>query len=395
MKSEKEVLTLVELFYNFVISTLVGLFGLHLLTKKGLLASKFLGLCFLVFCIRIVMAYFVTGGRVIEYPHAFMLVSPIHFIAGPVGFLFVYFMLYPKRKFRVWQAVLFIPFVLHTLELLPFYFGPVEDKIKQINLMLKYKSLVDFPGTVTFFSPRVLSIIKVTLSTSYALASFALVMYYIQKNRVLVKVNRFLVNWLLCYTALGLLSAVFVIAYVLEIIGFNNLQFSYSDLLMHLAAFVNVVVVLMRPALLDGVTFQSLVSRLHQEDRQAAPDEDAEKLQKYEQYAAQLEKYFATARPFLTEDVSLEDTAKKIGIPARDLSRTVHYMYHLSYPDFVNSWRINYIVAQRKEQELWKTFSQDVLAEQSGFGSRQGLHNAINRLHGTTPATFFAQKDAE
>ena len=44
MKSEKEVLTLVELFYNFVISTLVGLFGLHLLTKKGLLASKFLGL---------------------------------------------------------------------------------------------------------------------------------------------------------------------------------------------------------------------------------------------------------------------------------------------------------------------------------------------------------------
>ena len=164
---------------------------------------------------------------------------------------------------------------------------------------------------------------------------------------------------------------------------------------MHLAAFVNVVVVLMRPALLDGVTFQSLVSRLHQEDRQATPDEDAEKLQKYEKYAAQLEKYFATARPFLTEDVSLEGIAKKIGVPARDLSRAVHYMYHLSYPDFVNSWRINYILEQRKGNELWKTFSQDVLAEQSGFGSRQGLHNAINRLYGTTPATFFAQKDAE
>lgn len=395
MKSEKEVLILVELFYNFVISTLVGLFGLHLLTKKGLLTSKFLGLYFVIFCIRIAMAYFVTGGRVIEYPHAFMLVSPIHFIAGPVGFLFVYFMLYPKRKFRVWQAVLFIPFVLHTLELLPFYFGPVEDKINQINLMLKYKSLVDFPGTVTFFSPRVLSIIKVTLSTGYALASFVLVVSYILKNKILVKANRFLVNWLLCYTALGLLSAVFVIAYVLEIIGFNNLQFSYSDLLMHLAAFVNIVVVLMRPALLDGVTFQSLVSRLHQEDRQAAPDEDAEKLQKYEQYAAQLEKYFVTDKPFLTEDVSLEGTAKKIGIPTRDLSRTVHYMYHLSYPDFVNSWRINYILEQRKGNELWKTFSQDVMAEQSGFGSRQGLHNAINRLHGMTPSTFFAQKDAE
>lgn len=393
MKIELEVLILVELFYDFVISTLVGLFGLHLLTKKGLLASKFLGLYFLIFCLRIVMAYFITGGRILEYPHVFMLVSPIHFLAGPVGFLFVYFMLYPKGKFRVWQGILFIPFLLHTLELLPYFFGPVEDKIYEINLMLKYKSLIDFPGTVTFFSPKVLSFLKVVLSTGYAIASFVLVILYIQKNRGLVKINRFLVNWLLCYTALGLLSLVFVIAYVLEIIGFNDLKFSYADLLMHLAAFVNIVVVLMRPSMLDGITTQSLVSRLDQRDRQATPDEDAEKLQKYEKYAAQLEKYFVTDQPFLTEDVSLEATAKKIGVPARELSRIAHYMYHLSYPDFVNSWRINYILEQRKKNELWKTFSQEVLAEQAGFGSRQGMHNAINRLHKMTPAAFFAQME--
>ena len=208
-------LTLVELFYDFVISTLVGLFGLHLLTKKGLLASKFLGLYFLIFCLRIVMAYFVTGGRILEYPHVFMLVSPIHFVAGPVGFLFVYFMLYPKGRFRVWQGILFIPFLLHTLELLPYFFGPVEDKINEINVMLKYKSLIDCPGTVTFFSPKVLSFLKVVLSTGYAIASFVLVISYIQKNRGLVKINRFLVNWFLCYTALRLLSLVFVLGYLL------------------------------------------------------------------------------------------------------------------------------------------------------------------------------------
>jgi hypothetical protein len=50
-------------------------------------------LYFLAFCIRIVLAYFVTGGRIIEYPHAFLMVSPIQFLAGPVGFLFVFFML--------------------------------------------------------------------------------------------------------------------------------------------------------------------------------------------------------------------------------------------------------------------------------------------------------------
>jgi hypothetical protein len=33
-----------------------------------------------------------------------------------------------------------------------------------------------------------------------------------------------------------------------------------------------------------------------------------------------------------------------------------------------------------------------MLAELSGFGSRQGLHNAVNRLYRTTPAAFFTQK---
>jgi AraC-like DNA-binding protein len=389
-------LTTIELFYDFVISTLMGLFGLHLITKKGgLLAAKFLGLSFIAICIRIVLAYFITGGRLIQYPHTFMLVSPIQFLSGPVGFLFVYFMLYPKRKFQVWQAVLFLPFVLHTMELLPFYFGPVEDKINEINLMLRYKSLVDFPGTVTFFSPKVLTFIKVIWSTFCVLASFVLVISYIRKNRISLKFNRFLLNWMLSYTSLGLLSMVFIIAYVMGIIGFNNLQFSYADLLMHLAAFVNLGVVLFRPALLDQRIFKTLVERLHEEQRQPDPNEDAEKLKKYEEYAKRLEEYFVEYKPFLKDNSSLEITAKSIGISARELSRTTQYIYELGYPDFVNSWRINYIAYQRKSDKQWQGYSQDTLSELSGFGSRQCLHNAVNKLYAMTPALFFAKKDAE
>lgn len=374
----------------------MGLFGLHLITKKGgLLAAKFLGLSFIAICIRIVLAYFITGGRLIQYPHTFMLVSPIQFLVGPVGFLFVYFMLYPKRKFRVWQAVLFLPFVLHTAELMPFYFGPVEDKINEINLMLRYKSLVDFPGTVTFFSPKVLTFIKVILSTFYVLASFVLVILYILNNRISLKFNRFLLNWMLSYTSLGLLSMVFIIAYVMGIIGFNNLQFSYADLLMHLAAFVNLGVVLYRPALLDQRIFKALVERLHEEQRQPDPNEDAEKLKKYEEYAKRLEEYFVEYKPFLKDNSSLEITAKSIGISARELSRTTQYIYELGYPDFVNSWRINYIAYQRKSDKQWQGYSQDTLSELSGFGSRQCLHNAVNKLYAMTPALFFAKKDAE
>jgi AraC-like DNA-binding protein len=382
-------LTIVELLYDFVISTLVGLFGLHLITKKGPKASKFLGLFFLVFCARIILAYFATGGRLIEYPHLYMVGSPIHFLTPPVTFLFVYFMLYPDRKLQAWQVALFLPFVLHVVELLPYYFGPISTKVHEIKLVMKYKSLVDYPGTVTFFSPKTEAMIKVAFTTLMAIATFGLVLWYLQKNH---KKNSFILNWLFSFSLLNLLSIVFIIAYVMGIIGFNNLRFSYADLLMHLAAFVNLAFVLYRPALLDGVSFQSLVLRLQEDKRQPEPDEDTVKLKKYEVIAKRLEDLFAEEKPFLDSELTLEKTAKKLQISTKDLSRTTAYIYELGYPDFVNSWRINYIIQQRNSDKHWQAYSQDMLAELSGFGSRQGLHNAVNRLHGTTPATFFSQK---
>ena len=370
----------------------MGLFGLHLIKKQGMLASKFLGLYFLIFCARIILAYFATGGRLQEYPHLYMVGSPIHFLGPPVGFFFVYFILYPNRRFKAWHSLFFLPFVLHTAELLPFYFGPVENKLREIELVMKYKSLVNYPGTVTYFPPKILSLLKVSGSTIYAIASFLLVLTFILKNSYK---RSFVINWMLAYTILSLLSIVFIIAYVMGIIGFNNLQFSYADLLMHLAAFLNLGIVLYRPALLDSATFQSLVDRLQPEQRQAELDEDVEKQKKYEAFAQRLEEYFLTQKPFLLGDASLEATAKMIGISARKLSRTTQFIYDLNYPDFVNSWRINYIVEQRKTYNSWRGMSQDLMAEQAGFGSRQGLHNAVNKLYGITPATFFAQKDAE
>lgn len=386
-------LTIVELLYDFVISTLVGLFGLQLIIKTGPKASKFLGLYFLVFCARIILAYFATGGRLIQYPHLYLVGSPIHFLAPPVAFLFVYFMLYPQRRWRVWQALLFLPFVLHLGELLPFYFGPLEVKMSQLQLVLQYKSLVNYPGTVTFFSPKLLSFLKLIHTSVYAFVSFLVVLLQVIKNRN--KYNRFVLNWMVTFTSLSLLSVVFIGAYVLGIIGFNNLRFSYADLLMHLAAFVNLAFVLYRPALLDGVSFQSLVLRLQEDKRQPEPDEDMDKLKKYEVIAKRLEEMFSEEKPFLDSELTLERTAKKLQVSTKDLSRTTAYIYELGYPDFVNSWRINYIVEQRNADPEWQEYSQDMLAELSGFGSRQGLHNAVNRLHGTTPAMFFAQNTKE
>ena len=323
------------------------------------------------------------------YPQLIHLYSPAHFLTPVVSYLFVYYMLYPKQKWVKWHSFLFVPFLLHLVELIPFYIGPIANKVKEVELILKYHSLVNYPSEIGVFSPLVLAILKVVFTLALALASFYVVLHFIIKGK---KFKGFIVSWMFSFTLLNLLSIVFIIAYVAGIIGFNNLRFSYADLLMNLAAFGNILFVLYRPSLLDGITFQSLVSRLQTEDRRSEPGEDAQKLMKYESYAARLETLFTEQEPFLDSDLTLEKTAKYLQISTKELSRTTAYIYELGYPDFVNSWRINYIIQQRNSDKQWQEYSQDMLAELSGFGSRQGLHNAVNRLHGTTPATFFSQK---
>jgi AraC-like DNA-binding protein len=268
----------------------------------------------------------------------------------------------------------------------------VENKIREAEQIMKYKSLIRFPSQVTFFSPPNLVIVKVAFNLICVTSAFGMVNLFIRNNRLRLSKNRFVLNWLLSYSTLSLLSMVFVISYAIGWIGFNNLRFSYADLLMHLAAFLNLGFVLYRPGLLDGVSFKSLVMRLHADERISEADEDAEKLKKYEGYAARLEELFAREKVFLDASLTLESVAHKIQISTKSLSRTTSYMYKLSFPDFVNTWRINYILEKRRADDAWRNYSQDLLAEQSGFGSRQGLNNAINRLHGMTPAAYFASK---
>jgi AraC-like DNA-binding protein len=279
------------------------------------------------------------------------------------------------------------------MELIPFYLGPVENKLAQIQLVLKYKSLVNYPGTVTMLSPAVLSLLKVAFAFIYSASSIGVAIRFMLKNsRNFYQKNRFIFNWIIAHGSLGILSVFFIWAYVLGIIGFNNLKFSYSDLLMHLAVFVNLGAVLYRPSILDGIKFHSLVLRLQEDKRLPEQGEDAEKLKKYELIAKRLEDLFAAEKLFLDSELTLEKTAKKLHISTKELSRTTSYIYELGYPDFVNSWRINYIVEQRMINKQWQAYSQDMLAELSGFGTRQGLHNAVNRLHGITPSVFFSEK---
>ncbi|MFN5332109.1 MAG: hypothetical protein ACK5B5_05320 [Bacteroidota bacterium] len=260
---------------------------------------------------------------------------------------------------------------------------------------MKHKSLVNYPSQVNHLPTLVLSLLKVGLSFIYAFLSLGWVLYSIKRSsKAMYLKNKWLLNWILIESSLGLASVVLSILYALGVIGFNNLRFSYADTLMLMGSFVNLGVIVIRPALLNGTTFQSLVNRIY-ENKKPNTANDQKLSAKYESIAKQLEELFLVNKPFLDSSLRIESVAQSLGISTRDLSNAVQFMYKFSYPDFVNSWRINYILEQRKQNPVWQNYSQEMLAEASGFGSRQGLYIAINKLYGMTPSAFFAAKEAE
>lgn len=389
-------LNTVELFYYFALSTLLWIFGINLVIRKGHAATKFLGLYFITFGIRIFISYFATDGRITLYPHFFRVLSPLYFLFGPLAFLFLRYTLTPNKAFTRWHLFHFLPFVLHALELFPFYFGPVENKLEEIQHLVQSQSFVSYKSHAGIIPLKTITVLKLCSLTGYALTGVILLIKFMAlKSKAYLKKNKLILNWLIADSALRILSLIFTISYVVGKISFNNLKFSYADLLMTLDGCFNLAIVFFIPKLLDGAQFTALVHRLNKADRIPESGENPQRLQNYQHISAKLEQLFEEDPIFLNSQLVQEQLAKRLQISVRELARAISYVYGLSFPDFINTWRIEYLVDKRKLNETWQAYSLELLAESGGFGSRQGLHNAVHRLHGTTPALFFATKEKD
>ncbi|MFD3394416.1 hypothetical protein U0R10_07280 [Aquirufa sp. OSTEICH-129V] len=279
---------------------------------------------------------------------------------------------------------------------MPFYLGPVENKLEEIHQVFQAQSLVNYVSHAGIVPIKIISLLKLASVGGYAIAGIILLAKFISQNsKAFYQKNKLILNWLIADATIRFVSLICVIAYATGKISFNNLNFSYADLLMHLDATFNVIVVFLYPYLLDGPQFTSLVHRLNDGDRIPEADENLQKLQKYQQISINLEQILEEDAIFLNPQLVQEHVANRLQISVRELSRTISYVYGLSFPDFINTWRIQYLVEKRKSNDAWRSYSLEVLAESGGFGSRQGLSNATNRLYQTSPGKYFGSNEAE
>ncbi len=369
------------IFFYFILSLLFILVGTKLLFQKGKLANKILGLQFLVLVFLIVIAYFSTKEGLIAYPFLFKISSPFVYLIYPLAYLFQEFMFFPKKKMQWFHFLHFLPFVLNGIEYSPIYFSSNQIKLQLIQESITSKSLLISPSKYfTILNGNVHQIIRLLQFVIYTVLLNIRLNRFLQLERIksLYK-NKVLITWLIGDIYLKYFT-ILLSAYYFIFPSLNDLQFNWQDILKILDYVVLVFLLFYFPNLLNGVAFKGLSDSLNSEDFNGNEDPIYRKI----------DEYFAIEMCYLMEDISPNWISDKLEISSRKISSSIKQTRGLSFPDYVNQWRLQYIDEQLKENKIWKHYTFEAMASESGFGSRSNFYNAFKKLKNQSPKEYYS-----
>ena len=103
--------------------------AVFLLIRKTLPAFKFLGVGAVLLSYISFVSFLIVSGRILDWPHLFRTQSPLQYLVGPIGLWTALWLVRPELTWKKVQYLHLIPFLLHALELLPFYSLSAEEKI--------------------------------------------------------------------------------------------------------------------------------------------------------------------------------------------------------------------------------------------------------------------------
>lgn len=357
-------------------------------------------LALVIFC----MAYslFAYGLYVstefLHYPHLWRTPAFFSLCIAPLTFIYVRSVLKQQYHLKRKDLLLFVPAVLYTLQLIPFYILPANEKILFIQKAISSKAYGagEHEGMLPV---GVASIFRMAFNLSIIGYTFFRVYQWSKQNKATllrIKENRIIVSWLLYLNSVLFLSfASLVIGYALNLNGLleqlklptYTVMFTLLSVCMYL---------LFKPEILYG-----LVSTAR-----PAPEPEAEKSQRKDQsdkepkrilisteqaveYRQLVEQHFCNNTPFLKPRYSIKHLADELSVPSYLLSSFINQEYGKNFNEFINDQRVDHLIARVEKEPEMLQYTLEVLGNMGGFNSRTAFIEAVKRRTGKMPSEIF------
>lgn len=338
-------------------------------------------------------------------PHLFRVNMPLHYLVAPCAYLYVRSVLYQEIRFHRFDWLHFVPFGLHTLELLPFLLHGTAYKVHYLQQLL-----VDVAGVTkqqegllpAYYHP----VLKFGLGTAYVLLQGRLLWRFGRRAPAARRSeNEALLRWLRVFTLLNLLLyPPVLLAMLLPVDGTYVTIFAVCVLGSYLL--VASTLLFFQPRILYGMRnplAADVAAGEGTDDAASAPAEPPATVKKEDlarayslsderkqAYRTRLEAHMRERQPFLRKGYGIKDLGAETGIPPHHLSALINQEYEMNFSDFLNRYRIEYVKARLGRPE-WRQLTLEGLALEAGFSNRTTFFRAFTKLTGCTPSEYLAQ----
>ncbi len=382
-------------------------FILLLANKTQVHANRLLAVTVFSLTLAMVQAALIYSGYLLRIPHYFRISSPFFYLSLATSYLYVRSVINDETRFKRFDFVLFLPAILHFVEMIPFYLKPATEKQIIIDRLLQD------PGQIVQLNEGLLppyfhNYLRSIIGLIY---SFLMIRLMVrarhEKTPNLVRSPTY--DWLKWFIGLVTLA---VLSTLLILLLPDSLHFN-KTLGVHLSVIICFVILnfylFFRPQILYGIprvrmenvrvkegNFETRTSngsvakasRLVGESVEAElHDTSGATLDYLLAYKPILELHLETNKPYLQQGYNIAKLSSETGIPQHHLSALLNKVYGVRFNDFINQYRIRHI-STHFDKGGWEQMTIEGIASEAGFNSRTTFFNAIKKSTGLSPSEY-------
>jgi len=394
--------------WYFIIIFFAGILGivvasiLFFVNKNDTFSSRLLAGYLLCFSFVALNYALMTTAFFQSHPHFWRVLGWASFSFAPLAYLYTRSVLEQSYRFRTRDLLLFIPAVLHALNLLPFYLLPASEKVEIIKNAISNKKLI--ASEPEGFWPEGWSVwLRVLVGVISTTGGMILLKKW--RPRILgksdhEKQNVITFRWL---TLFNLTQAIFWIMIMTEfILHFTkkpDLNFTIIFTVAGSILFV-CLYLLVQPSILYGIKgwlqepeiLDSVPENITSKVEVIPAKKNTLSMEQGETYKHALESHFRENLPFRKNGYTISELSHELNIPSHQLSAFINQEYGKNFNELINEYRVDYLVENIKSSADHIQFTLEALGRDAGFNSRAAFISAVKKKTGKTPSELFGRR---
>lgn len=374
-------------FSLFTIGTMIGL--ALVFKNRHSLSYTFFGIYNLITGWGFLISFLLFSGLILQYPHFFRTAAPFHYLWGPLCYLFIRGVLTSDNRFYRTDILHFLPFVIHFIELIPFYFSSSELKIAMLKDMLAGGDRFGvYEGLLTSYWHGILKFSQMLI---YNILQWRLLANFIKtKNKSFKESNKTIIDWITFLNVSGLIM-IFVVQYHRVFLSNGgSSSVGVADVTFYIYFMLIWYYLLYKPDLLNGIKLSHVVPEKEIRVSKTATLKPRKNHQ-YDEIIRKLETHMQLNQPFLNEELNVAMISSQIYSSELKISKAIKYKFGINFPEYVNQYRIAYIEENYKTNPDWRSYTVEGMAFSAGFNSRNAFYTAFRKIKGVTPTAYFKE----